>query len=543
LLILLLVGAGAAADIEPPPPSAFEPPALPTLTFPPTRFSVRDCGAVGDGVANDTAQINRAIAACNGAGGGTVVFPAGIYRVASLRLASNVRLLLQEGAIIRGAKSGYLVPADDGRRRYQDVAHSHFVNAVIFGEDVENVAIEGPGRIDGGGAVNSRCGQGEGDKVIAIRSGRNLRFTNIRHKDGAHFVYLLNDCRGVGIEHVRIDRSRDAVNLVNCRDVVVRNCRFIGCSDDTLAIKSDWALGRMLGGENIYVRDCHFESGANALQFGSETIGDIRNVYFSRITIGRASRAGISITSNDGGTVQDVHYRDITMRNAASPIFMLITRRLRTPKVDAVPGKIRGITFANITASEVIGREGNPAFAATISGLADAPVERIALRNARLTYKGGEDADDISLAGAVPDYTESYRPRALGERPCWGFYTRHAQDLSFHDTTFECEQPSVLPALVFFDVHNLLMERVTIPSPPRAAAAVRLHRVSNYQQRGCDGLPDESHVEIDMAGYSGQLATPLLVLLAALAGLGFRAGAGGAWMVMAWLLRGARILR
>lgn len=44
-------------------------------------FNVKDYGAVGDGVANDTLEIQATIAACVAAGGGTVLFPLGTYIV------------------------------------------------------------------------------------------------------------------------------------------------------------------------------------------------------------------------------------------------------------------------------------------------------------------------------------------------------------------------------------------------------------------------------------------------------------------------------
>ena len=58
-------------------------------------FNVKDYGAVGNGSANDTAAIDRAITAANSAGGGTVRFPSGTYRSPnSIHLKSNVTLQL-----------------------------------------------------------------------------------------------------------------------------------------------------------------------------------------------------------------------------------------------------------------------------------------------------------------------------------------------------------------------------------------------------------------------------------------------------------------
>ena len=54
--------------------------------------SVKDFGAVGDGVTNDTAAIQAAIDAVNAAGGGVVNFPAGTYACANLWPKDNVTL-------------------------------------------------------------------------------------------------------------------------------------------------------------------------------------------------------------------------------------------------------------------------------------------------------------------------------------------------------------------------------------------------------------------------------------------------------------------
>lgn len=63
--------------------------ALRSLLF----INVKDYGAVGNGVANDTAAITAAINAANAAGGGVVFFPAGTYMTNTQTLYSNVHIL------------------------------------------------------------------------------------------------------------------------------------------------------------------------------------------------------------------------------------------------------------------------------------------------------------------------------------------------------------------------------------------------------------------------------------------------------------------
>jgi polygalacturonase len=122
-------------------------------------FEVTNFGARGDGRHLDTPAVNRAIDAAAKAGGGTVYFPAGTYLCYSIHLKSNVTLYLGNGSIIKAAGTIYSGQYDPPEPfpfpdQYQDFGHTHWHNSLIWGENVYNVAIEGPGMIDGKDALN-----------------------------------------------------------------------------------------------------------------------------------------------------------------------------------------------------------------------------------------------------------------------------------------------------------------------------------------------------------------------------------------------------
>ena len=150
-------------------------------------FNVREYGAKGDGKSLDSPAINEAIKAAALAGGGTVVFPAGTYWCYSIRLKSKVALELGAGTTILAAdppakgQAGYdLAESNQPWENYQDFGHNHWHNSLIWGENLDGVAIQGAGLIWGKGLSR---GEGEGpvaetpgvgNKAIALKNCRNV---------------------------------------------------------------------------------------------------------------------------------------------------------------------------------------------------------------------------------------------------------------------------------------------------------------------------------------------------------------------------------
>jgi polygalacturonase len=140
----------------------------------PLMFDVRTYGATGDGKTVDSPGINKAIEAAAAAGGGTVVFPAGIYMSFSIRLKSKVNLYLDQGSTIIAADSpkpgettGYMGGTYDAAEpktawdAYQDYGHNHWHNSLIWGEGISDISITGPGLIWGKG-LSFGAGPGRG---------------------------------------------------------------------------------------------------------------------------------------------------------------------------------------------------------------------------------------------------------------------------------------------------------------------------------------------------------------------------------------------
>jgi parallel beta-helix repeat protein len=77
--------------------------------------NVKQYGAFGDGVQDDTAAIQAALDAAHAAGGGTVLFPPGVYRISNVTCYDDLHLKGAGGATLKPAKTARGIVVDNTR--------------------------------------------------------------------------------------------------------------------------------------------------------------------------------------------------------------------------------------------------------------------------------------------------------------------------------------------------------------------------------------------------------------------------------------------
>jgi polygalacturonase len=442
-----------------------------------TTYNVRAYGAKGNGKTLDDDAIDRAITAANAAGGGIVEFPAGTYRSRTIHLKSNVTLQLDTGATVRAAGSGFDAAEPNAFARYQDYGHSHFHDALMWGDGIANFAITGSGTLDGDGlTTDNAVPKGKGDKILSLTRCANVTLRGVTFRRGGHFAVLTNGCHDVLLDSVKVltTTDRDGVNLINTWNVEVTHSDIEG-DDDGLAFKSDFALGRTFVSENLYVHDSTIVSTKNnALQFGVETCGDYRNGRFEDLKILGAGKAGIGILSHDGGHLSDLHFARITMDRVSSPIFMKIGGRGSCPGTPP-PGSISGITFTDITGANLttpLPVQGAPEYASTITGAPGHDITDVTFTNVKLTVPGGHPVSDADVV--PPEGLLLYRPREYGTRPAYGFWLRHVSGITFVNTDVEYDKADGRPAFAVDNgtsvtINGARVERSTGPYDVRVS--------------------------------------------------------------------------
>ncbi|MEX2043707.1 MAG: glycosyl hydrolase family 28 protein [Opitutus sp.] len=469
-------------------------------------YNVRHFGAVGDGSGNDAPAINKAIEAAHAAGGGTVFVPSGIYASGSIHLKSNVTLALDAGAVLK-AVAGLMDPwePNPNDQGLMDPAYYHWQASMIWGENLQNVKILGPGTLDGSALTrSSKVPAGTGDKAIALKLCRNVEIRNLNIREGGHYAILATGCENMLIDNVTIKTSRDGINLSQCTNVEVANCHIDSVryedgrpagGDDAIKFGSDLSLGAARPSRNITIRDTFLAAGCNGLQFGSETIGEFRDYRFENIRIVRAGKAGISITSNDGSVIDGMSYRNITMEKTLMPIFIKVSDVARVPGGTYRRGAIRNVSFENVTATDCYSDIRGDEMTSLVWGKPGSPIENISFKNASITAKGGHPVADSELQPAEND--ERF-PRDAGPVPAHAWYLRHVKNLSFTDCAFDFEQDDGRPALVLDDAENVTLKNVVLPIGSECSSRVEVRNTAgNLVIQDCPGLPDSKETATD----------------------------------------------
>ncbi len=213
----------------------------------PTPFRITDYGAVDDGKTMNTAAIQTAIETCAKQGGGTVLVPKGTFLTGGLHLRSNVTLRLEKDAVLLGSSD-----CNDygGEARWTD--------ALVKGEDVSNIAIEGEGTLDG---VDCRNPKGEerfrGPHCVLLARCKSIRISNITIVRSANWAFNCIKCSDAVVEGLKVYGGHDGFDTLECNHFTFKNCDF-RCGDDCLAGQ---------GNRDFLFEDCYFNTSCNAFRF------------------------------------------------------------------------------------------------------------------------------------------------------------------------------------------------------------------------------------------------------------------------------------
>lgn len=389
-------------------------------------YNVMDYGAKADGKTLTTKALQHAIDACDKAGGGKVIFPAGKYLTSSLFLHSHVEVEILSGAVIIFDDNIEATPIIDGS--WEGIDRKVYASLFV-GHDLEDVTISGRGVLDGQGKkwwdafretdklrtahnIREREPENPAGSPLKVPRPRMINFYNCKNVV-IRGVKIINSpawtihpvyCENVNIEDISIIQpyespNTDGIDPEACRNVRIRNC-FVDCGDDCITIKSGYnEHGRKKGipCDGIVISDCIFAHGRSAIGIGSEMSGGVRNVIISNCVF-KGTLRGLRIKSGRprGGMVENYLANNIIMENVQEGIS--IDMYYEGAVEDVIPVTEETPFFKNIRFSNIIGHNINKAV--NIFGLPEAPVEGVVMENIKMDTREGVNckfATDINF--------------------------------------------------------------------------------------------------------------------------------------------------
>ena len=438
--------------------------------------NVKDHGATGSKQDDARPAFQRAIDACGKSGGGTVYVPPGEYTSGQLYLRSGVRLYLEAGATLFASLDS---------RQFDSPPKS----ALLIGEDLHDIALEGRGTIDGQASYQWQLNDFTDfyirrNQLLMEATGKPLLrpFPSGYPKETVNpRLVLLLRCQDVRIAGLKFLRSRswtinpyackrllidgvyvyssakegvwaDGIDPDGCQDVRISNST-IETGDDAIVLWSSNIWGPALPTENVTVTNCRLSSASSALKFCDGNSNAIRRVTIANVVITNSNR-GLAFMVFDGGVVEDVVISNVSIETRrfdwfwwgdGDPIHFNIQRRSEVDgiKRDNEPpaGKIRNVEISNLIA--------HGAGTSAINGHPDSWLENIHLDDVRLFVSHDRSAPYENTRTAI----------AL----------RQARGFSIKDSQIRWGQPQAetwQSGLTAEDVEDLRFETLDVQAAP-----------------------------------------------------------------------------
>ncbi len=287
------------------------------------EYNVVSFGAVGDGLRDDAAAIQRAVDAASDNGGGRVYFPSGhTYLSGPVELKSNVEIYLAFDAT-------WLANPDESIYKKSAFKDNEGEGMMwLWAKDIRNLTIAGHGTISGNGVKFMGAELADSyelkptDKfdprphVLTLIGVRNLYIKDVTIMDGAYWTVHLIGCEDAVIDGINLlnnlkIRNGDGIDLDHSKHVRISNCH-ITSGDDCICLKNRREWEEYGSCHDITVTNCTMTSRSCAVKIGSENMDSIYNVTIDNCVITRSNR-GLGIQNRDEGTVTDVVFSNILM--------------------------------------------------------------------------------------------------------------------------------------------------------------------------------------------------------------------------------------
>lgn len=348
-LCFLFAGLGASAHevSADEAPFPFEP--LQMFDFPARDFPITRYGARKDDPKATMKAFEKAMQACNKAGGGRVVVPQGDWVTGTIHFKDSCLLYLSEGAtlVFEDDPSLYLPAVHTSWEGTECMNYSPLIYA--FG--CKNVGIAGSGTIapkmdfwrtwfarpeehiqatrqlyamcsTGVAVEHRRMEEGKANMrphLIQFNRCTNVTLDGFKIRESPFWtihLYLCKDAWVHGLDVYAHGHNNDGIDIEMTSRAVVEDCVF-DQGDDAVVLKSGrnqdaWRLATPT--EDIVIRRCTVVQGHCLMGIGSEMAGGVRRVYMHDCHLSDAAYRMFYLKTNHrrGGFIEDIRMENVT---------------------------------------------------------------------------------------------------------------------------------------------------------------------------------------------------------------------------------------
>lgn len=401
-------------------------------------LNVKDFGAKGDGVNNDTTYIQTAILACPK--NSRVLIPAGNYNITSLFLKDDVNIELAKGATLQALTDRALFPILPGIIQSYDEENEYNLGTwegnpidmfagIVTGINVKNVRIYGEGTIDGCASKENWWNNPKVKNIafrprqIYLNNCENVTVSGITVKNSPSWnlhPYFSKDLKFIDLQILNPADSpnTDGLDPESCDNVLILGVYF-SLGDDCIAVKS----GKIYMGakykkpcSNITIRQSCMRDGHGAITIGSEMAGGVNNLVVKDCLFMNTDR-GLRIKTRRGrgkdAIIDGIVFENLTMDNVMTPFVINsfyycdpdghteYVRTKETLEVDERTPEIKTLEFRNIKATNC------HVAAAFMYGLPEKKIKKVVFDNVDISFTDNPQSGVPAMMEGVDDMTKA----------------------------------------------------------------------------------------------------------------------------------------